>query len=77
MRDECVRREHVEDGCPVKSGRIPIWLSLGFFGWVLQYNVSEMGIRPWHTCMAQVPFQRELGVEARRVVMVSIIRFIP
>lgn len=29
-----------------------------------------MGSTPWHTRMAQVPFQRGLGVEARRVVMV-------
>lgn len=69
MRDECVRGDSVEDGCPVHSGRVPIWLSLGFSGWFFQNKVSEMGSRPW-TCMAQIPFQRGLGVEARRVVMV-------
>lgn len=54
----------------MQSGGAPIWLSLGFFGWVVQNNVSEVENRSWHTYMVQIPFHRGLGVEARRVVMV-------
>lgn len=52
----------------MKAIRVPIWLSLGFFGLVFQNNVADMGSTPRHMCMAQAPFQREPGVGAGRAV---------